>query len=128
MPLFKNASHALAELIYTAWVQAGSPSLITSTSTSELLSNSNAVLAQNVPNPFTSSSHINFTLKENTKVRVQVLDINGSMISTLVDDNLSEGSHSFDWTPENLPAGLYYLVLKTGEFIQVKKMVYSGSK
>jgi hypothetical protein len=126
IPLFKNASHAFAELIYTAWVQAGSPSLSAPASTPDLLSVSNAVLDQNMPNPFTSSAHINYTLKENTKVLMQVRDIKGTIIATIVDDNLPSGSHSYDWTPENLPAGLYYLVLNTGKYTQVKKMVYSG--
>jgi len=126
IPLFKSASHAFAELIYTAWIQAGSPSLITPASTNDLLSVSNAVLDQNIPNPFTSSAHINYTLKENTNVLLQVRDIQGTTIVTLVDDNLPTGSHSYDWTPENLPAGLYYLVLNTSKYIQVKKMVYSG--
>ena len=126
IPLFKHASHALAELIYTAWVQAGSPSLINSTSTIDLLSISNGALNQNMPNPFTSTSKINFTLKESTKVMMQVRDINGSIIATLVNDNLPKGSHACEWTPGNIPSGIYYLVLKTGKYTQVKKMVFSG--
>ena len=126
MPLFKNASHALAELIYTAWVQAGSPSLITSTSTSELLSLNNAVLDQNIPNPFISSSRISYKLKVGTEVLIQVRDIKGTIVATLVNETLPVGSYTCEWIPENLPAGLYYLVLNTGKDTQVKKMVYSG--
>lgn len=126
VPLFQRASHALAALIYTAWIQAGSPSLITPTSTSDLLSASNAVLDQNMPNPFNTTSHIKYSLKENAKVLMEVRDINGKIISTLVNDSLPEGSYSCDWTPGKVPAGLYYLVLNTGKFKQVKKMVYSG--
>jgi hypothetical protein len=124
IPLFQRASHALASLIFTAWLQAGSPSL-TITGTNDPLA-SNASLDQNMPNPFSSTSRINYSLKENTKVLMEVRDINGKIVSTLVNDNLLKGNHSFDWTPENLPAGLYYLVLHTGNFVQVKKMVYSG--
>lgn len=125
--LFKRASHALAELIYTAWIEAGSPSLINATAT-DPLQLSNAVMEQNTPNPFASSSHINFTLKENTKVLMQVYDINGTIIATLVNNTLPEGPHFCDWTPNNLPSGLYYLVLNTGKDVQVKKMVYTGGK
>lgn len=122
--LFNNASHALAELIYTAWIQAGSPSLIDATATDPL--QLSAFLEQNTPNPFTSSTHINFTLKENTKVLIQVYDINGTIITILVKNTLPEGPHSCDWTPNNLPSGFYYLVLNTGTSVQVKKMVYVG--
>lgn len=125
IPLFKNASHALAELIYTAWIQAGSPSLI-NTSTEDPLALKIAVLDQNSPNPFNSRSLISYTLKENTDVLIQVRDINGTIVATLINDRLPEGCHTCEWIPANLPAGLYYLVLNTGKFTQVKKMVYSG--
>jgi hypothetical protein len=124
--LFKRASHALAELIYTAWVQAGSPSLLSPASTSNLEAFSNTVLAQNTPNPFSSTTHINYILKENAKVLMQVQNSYGITIDTLVDDNLPSGTHYCEWTPNTIPAGLYYLVLNTGKSIQVKKMVYSG--
>lgn len=123
--LFKRASHALAELIYTAWIQAGSPSLI-NTAATDPLAPSNAVLEQNTPNPFSSTSLINYTLRENTKVLMQVFDVNGTAVATLINDTLPEGPHSCEWTPDNIPSGLYYIVLNTGKFIQVKKMVYSG--
>jgi len=126
IPLFKRASHALAELIYTAWVQAGSPSLITVTSISDPFPPNHAILDQNIPNPFTSTSRINYTLKESTNVLLQVRDINGSIIATLVDKVLPEGIYSCEWNPENSAAGIYYLVLMTGEYTQVRKMVYSG--
>ncbi len=127
IPLFKSASNALAALIYTAWVQAGSPSL-TNTSLYDPASAGNAVLEQNSPNPFTLSTHIHFSLTENTKVLMQVRDINGIVVATLVNDTLTEGNHTCDWIPENLSEGMYYLVLHTGKFIQVKKMIYSGGK
>ncbi len=124
-PLFERASHALANLIYTAWLQAGSPSL-TLTAIQNPLSVSNVELFQNMPNPFTSSTHINYTLRENTKVLMQVRDMSGFTIATLVNDSLAEGSHTIDWVPGNVAPGIYYLVLNTGKFIQVKKMVCLG--
>ena len=124
IPLFKRASHTLAELIYTAWLQAGTPSLI-NTSTSDPLALKIAVLNQNSPNPFTYKSLISYTLNESTDVLIQIRDINGSVIATLVHEALPQGNHTCEWTPENIPAGIYYLVLNTGKYTQVKKMVYS---
>ena len=126
VPLFHRASHALAELIYTAWVQAGSPSIINFTSSGDPLSPGNSVLEQNTPNPFKSSTRINYNLKENTKVQIDVLNINGTPIATIVKGPIAKGSHSFEWTPDNVPAGSYYLVMKTGKFTEVKKIVYLG--
>jgi len=123
--LFQKASHALASLIYTAWIQAGSPSLII-TGLDDPGALKVAVLDQNMPNPFRSTSHITYSLKENTDVLMEVRDINGKIISTLVHDSLAKGNYTADWTPQNITAGLYYLVLQTGNYVQVKKMVYSG--
>ena len=79
IPLFQRASHAFASLIYTAWIQADSPSLIiTEITDPEALKV--AELDQNMPNPFTSKSHIMYTLKENTDVLLEVRDINGKII------------------------------------------------
>ncbi len=127
IPLFERASHALASLIYTAWVQAGSPPL-NSSGIADPMTLSNATLNQNIPNPFTSVTRISYTLKENTKVLMQVRDINGYLIATLFNDTLPEGSHTLDWIPVARQAGVYYLVLNTGNIIQVKKMVYAGSE
>ncbi|MFZ4546522.1 MAG: T9SS type A sorting domain-containing protein [Bacteroidales bacterium] len=127
IPLYKRGSHALADLIYTAWIQAGSPSLIAS-EIPDPISISNAVLEQNHPNPFVVSTEINFTLKENTRVLLQVRDINGSTVATLIDKSFPAGNQTCMWVPDSVASGLYYLVLNTGKYIQVKKMVYSGGK
>ena len=127
VPLYERASHALAALIYTAWLQAGSPSLIAS-EIADPISISNAILEQNQPNPFSASTHISFTLKENAKVLLQVRDINGSTVATLIDKTLPAGNQSCEWVPDTVASGLYYLVLNSGKYIQVKKMVYSGGK
>jgi hypothetical protein len=124
-PLFKNASHALADLIYTAWVQAGSPSLSSAAGVNPE-SISNAVLEQNMPNPFATSTHISYTLKENSKVILEVRNLSGQLVTTLVNDSLFMGNHTTEWVPVDVPAGMYYLILNTGKFIEIKKMVYSG--
>lgn len=127
IPLFARASHALADLIYTAWVQAGSPPIIP-TAIQSPVSISNAVLEQNIPNPFFSSTEIRFTLRENSFVLLQVRDMSGQLVSTLMSDSLIAGSHSCEWKPIDMPAGIYFIVLNTGKFIEVKKVVYSGGE
>jgi len=124
IPLFQRASHALASLIYTAWIQAGSPSLVITGITEPIATTS--MLRQNTPNPFTSSTRITFSLKENSDVLLEVRDINGRLVSTLVHDFLITGPHFCNWTPDGIPCGLYYLVLHTRNSVEVKRMVYSG--
>lgn len=125
IPLFTKASNALATLIYTAWVQAGKPPL-NITELSDPATLTNIVLEQNTPNPFSSSTRISYFLKENTKILIQVRDINGAAISTLVNDSLPQGNHTCEWIPTGEPAGIYFLVLNSGKFIEVRKIIYSG--
>lgn len=120
--LFKNASHALTELIYTAWVQAGSPSMVASSIFSPDARKS-CSLSQNVPNPFEHSTIINYELKKNADLLLQVKDVCGKTVATIVNEFKSAGSYSLEWSPENMPAGIYYLVLKTSDAVQVKKIV-----
>lgn len=126
IPLFKNASNALANLIYTAWVDAGSPEMNV-TGTAEIQTVDQAVLNQNMPNPFTGSTHIHFKLKEEARVLMQVHDSSGQTIETLLHEKLQPGEHSIEWMPGHIAPGMYYLVLDTGKSIQIKKMLYSGS-
>ena len=120
--LFKNASHALAELIYTAWVQAGKPSL-TSTDVQNPSIQYTETLEQNVPNPFSSYTSIRYNLYENANVLLQVKDILGNNITTLHEGFQTPGSYSVDWTPKNQPEGIYFVVLDTKKQHQVKKML-----
>jgi len=120
--LFENASHALTELIFTAWTEAGSPSM-TPTGTDNSLAESTVILEQNFPNPFTNSTTIQFRLKENTKVLLQIKDILGSTIFTLINDFKTTGDHSIVFNSENLSKGIYYIVLETDKNHLVKEII-----
>jgi hypothetical protein len=122
IPLFKHASHALAELIYTAWVQAGSPA-ISAASIFEQNNGNTVFLEQNTPNPFQNSTRINYFLVQKSPVLLQVKDSDGKVVETLINESKSAGSYSLEWKPQNVPAGLYYLILKSGESVSVKKMM-----
>jgi len=120
--LFKDASHALAELIYTAWVAAGSPSM-TATGIETPIVESMIMLEQNYPNPFSESTTIQFTLKESSPVILQINDLQGRTISTLVNENTASGTYKFDITSENLSNGIYYIMLDTDREHHVKSMM-----
>ncbi len=122
VPLFKDASHALAELMYTAWVEAGSP-LINPNSVLSPMKAAGVFLEQNTPNPFSGKTHIRFSLTHNSKVLLQVRDMEGMLVDTLFAGDKNMGSYSIDWAPQNLAPGMYYLVLNTGKAIAVKKMI-----
>lgn len=122
IPLFKNASHALTELMYTAWVLAGSP-VMPNTSIFSPEARKSYSLGQNIPNPFEHSTTINYVLFKKSDLLLQVKDMCGKTVATIVNEHKPIGSYSLEWSPENITAGIYYLVMKTGESVEVKKIV-----
>jgi len=116
--LFKNGSHALAELMYTAWVQS-------QTTSDEQIPNIqfSEALEQNTPNPFTTYTSIKYNLIENAEVLLQVKDILGNNVTTLYKGFQTSGSYSVDWYSQNQHEGIYFIVLDTRKIHRVKKMM-----
>jgi hypothetical protein len=120
--LFKRASYALAGLIHTAWVEAGSP-VMTPSALADFAGEP-TTLGQNTPNPFTGVTHIPLNVKRSkTHVSLVVMDGSGNMVKVLCDASLSAGMTTFTWDGSALPAGIYYIVLKEDSSTTVKKAV-----
>ena len=123
IPLFKNASHAIAELIYTTWVAAGKPSM-SSAGISDQSTSKDIPLISCSPNPFTTSTAINFKIHNPSATKIVVYSSSGNVIETLIDNTLPGGEHQIDWIPSNLNPGIYYLAVETKGKRAVKRIVY----
>jgi hypothetical protein len=80
-------------------------------------------LNQNYPNPFNPVTTISFSLSEKGNVTLQIFNILGERVATLVNGSLDAGAHSYQWQAMNFPGGIYYYTLKTGSFSETKRMV-----
>jgi hypothetical protein len=80
-------------------------------------------LSQNYPNPFNPSTKINFSLPEQTAVKIIVSDILGREVTTLVNDNLNAGTYSVEFNATELPSGIYFYTMITDNFKQSHKMM-----
>lgn len=80
-------------------------------------------LSQNYPNPFNPSTTINFSIPENSFVKLRVFDMLGREVESLVNEQLSAGSYLFDFNAENLNSGIYFYSIEAGSFIDTKKMI-----
>jgi len=78
---------------------------------------------QNYPNPFNSSTIIKYQLPENTKVSLDVYNISGQKIKTLVDKVQNPGLHQVKFDASNLSSGIYFYKLKTKDGIKTEKMM-----
>ncbi len=86
-------------------------------------------LSQNYPNPFNPQTTIVFSLKTRSRVRIDVMDVTGAYVRTLLDETRAAGSHSdVRWDGRNVQgesvaSGVYFYRLRTGSFEQTRKMV-----
>ena len=79
-------------------------------------------LSQNYPNPFNPTSNIKFTLPQTADVKLQVYNMAGQLVSTLVNSKLSAGEHTVQFNAQDLASGVYLYRIQAGSFIQTKKM------
>jgi len=75
------------------------------------------------PNPFNAHATIRFTLLHESKVKMDIYNIKGSCISTLIDNYLTPGFHSATFDGNNLPSGIYFIRLITEERELYKKII-----
>ena len=80
-------------------------------------------LHPNYPNPFNPVTHIQFTIPEQTNVKLQIFDVLGRRVDVLVNETLPFGHHEILWNPKNLSSGFYFYKLEAGSFMQTRKMV-----
>jgi hypothetical protein len=79
-------------------------------------------LHQNFPNPFNPSTTIRFELPVETMVRLQVYNVTGQLVTTLVNDVRSAGEHQVTFDASNLASGVYVYRLAAGDFVQTRTM------
>ncbi|MDZ7363863.1 MAG: T9SS type A sorting domain-containing protein [candidate division KSB1 bacterium] len=78
-------------------------------------------LSQNYPNPFNPSTVISFQLPVSRHVTLQVFDVTGREVATLVEGRLETGSHNVTFAPRELAGGIYFYRLTAGKFSHTRK-------
>jgi hypothetical protein len=80
-------------------------------------------LGQNDPNPFHDATSIEFSIPSAGKVRLEIYDLLGRRVATLVDGTMQRGVHSATWNASGLPPGIYYCRMLAGEWNSSRKMI-----
>ena len=80
-------------------------------------------LSQNYPNPFNPSTTIQFALPEAQQVRLDVFDITGRLVKTMVNEVKTAGYHTVQLNASNLSSGMYFYRLRTVGMVVTKKMM-----
>ncbi len=79
-------------------------------------------LIGNYPNPFNNSTVISFRLAQAAQVSLNVYNVLGQQVTELHSGYLAAGLHSFQWTGDTAPSGVYFYKLTAGANSEVKKM------
>lgn len=85
-------------------------------------------LSQNYPNPFNANTQISFALPQSGKTKLEVFNILGQKVNTLVDEYMTAGFKIVNWDGRDnrgmeVPSGIYFYRLRSEKFLQTKKML-----
>ena len=80
-------------------------------------------LDQNYPNPFNPATTISYTIPKSGYVSLKIYDILGNEVATLVNGYQEANSYRVRFNANRIASGIYFYKLKTGEFVQTKKMI-----
>jgi hypothetical protein len=104
---------------------------ITSAPLSGILAPVSHGLFQNYPNPFNPLTTIQFTVDANNfagqkfggKVKLEIFDLLGRTVTTLLDEYRMPGMYSVQWNAADQPTGVFFMRLSIGTFSRIKKMI-----
>ncbi len=89
---------------------------------------SNTVLIGNYPNPFNPTTTIRFSLKEASNVSIDIYNLRGQLVKTLVNGVLERDNYEIIWdgkdnSGKNTGSGVYFYKMKNGVYTSTKKMI-----
>ena len=80
-------------------------------------------LGQNYPNPFNPSTKIKFSIPITAKVKIEVFNISGNKVATLLDEQKEAGIHEVGFNASKLASGVFLYKISAGNFSATKKML-----
>jgi hypothetical protein len=76
------------------------------------------------PNPFNPSATISFDIPDVSLVALNVYDVKGALVETLLQDHMKPGKHHYNWEPQGLSSGVYFMKLTTAKQTFTQKVTY----
>jgi hypothetical protein len=117
-----NTASFTSPQLYSALAFVGSPVTVTGIVDRQTTPGEFS-LYQNYPNPFNPSTTITFAIPQLAVVSLDVYNLLGQRVASLISKSLSAGVYNIAWNAGNLPSGVYFYRLEAGNFVQAKKLV-----
>ena len=80
-------------------------------------------LYQNYPNPFNPTTVISLQLAVSSQVKLEIFNLTGQKITTLLSASLPRGSHSVEWDASEVASGVYLYRLEANDHVESRKMI-----
>ncbi|MBL1215590.1 MAG: T9SS type A sorting domain-containing protein [Ignavibacteriae bacterium] len=77
----------------------------------------------NYPNPFNPSTTIEFHIAAATQVRIDIFNIMGQKVKTLLDQEMQAGNHKVEWNASEIASGIYFYKVQANGIQEVKRMI-----
>ena len=111
-----NQSNSVTSNIIYVYVSGGSAPLTAPVPTENKL-------GQNNPNPFNPTTQINYAIKQEGLVTINIYDVLGRVITTLVNENKTAGFYTVNFDASKFSSGVYFYTIKSNDFFDRKKMI-----
>jgi len=93
------------------------------TPTADSASNFQNYLGQNYPNPFSLNTRINYSIAASNVVELILYDMQGRPVKVMVNEVKEAGNYMYDLNTGNLAKGVYFYRIRSGGFVDVKKLI-----
>jgi len=80
-------------------------------------------LSSAYPNPFNPVTRLSLTIPDNGNVNVQVYNLHGQIVSTLLSGHKPANTYSLVWDASNVPSGMYFVKAEVGGFTETQKLM-----
>ncbi len=85
-------------------------------------------LEQNYPNPFNPETKIDYYLNSSNNVKINIYDVNGALVKTLLNEEQEGGPKSVIWNGKDnngkiVSSGVYFYQVQVGKYLEAKKMI-----
>lgn len=78
---------------------------------------------QNYPNPFNPETNFKFILSKKINLKINIYNIEGKLLTQLVNSYFSPGEHTVKWEAGSFPSGIYFVSFESDNFKQIRKAV-----
>jgi serine protease AprX len=80
-------------------------------------------MSQSFPNPFNAQTMIAYDLSEASEVTIEIFDVLGQKVTTLIHEFQQAGYHQVTWNAESQPSGMYFYRIEVDSFVETKRML-----